>query len=508
MASTAVAASITLAWLILQTLPGSCTAAPLLYVYDTESGMMTPLASQLGIPTVNGMRGLVQASRTGNTAASSIATGTLQGFGSDPRSPPSQHPPAGPVDGRTSDAGANGPVEQISDDPRGANRWGGNADEAGEGFWGSHGSDVQRGAPFWQGKMGANAATAVLLLPIGSRQPSWSTEAGGFDVDQSAAVQPPVSITIGTASGSQTPPASGSQSPLTAPPQAADSQPNGMGPGGPWDMSYVNDPAMMAMMLSGGPDQQQQQMQQQDGPFQQDPGMSQGMIQVHGPSGTRIIVQSGPFGAQQRSFDIDNYGGVGDYPPQYSGFLPTQLNNKATANVINSGSALQGAISANGKSNTQTGPLGASSVGHAGIGGSGLKVQGTSVNSAGSNSNGLAVPNMPPWMTAGGTGNPFGPSSGSANAMFVNSMVADKGTVSGTSDTLTHTGLGGNSFGSSSGSAMGQGQGIQLTQVANSDSEGSGFGGNSYNDMGGIGGGDPFGGMGGSPYDFMGRAGH
>lgn len=72
------------------------------------------------------------------------------------------------------------------------------------------------------------------------------------------------------------------------------------------------------------------------------------------------------------------------------------------------------------------GLFGSLSTGQGQLGGSGLGIQGTSVNSAGA-------------ATTGGF--PGGPGSGfNANAMFVNSMNAEKGTVNGLSNTMSRTG--------------------------------------------------------------------
>ncbi|XP_055332995.1 spidroin-2-like [Paramacrobiotus metropolitanus] len=140
-----------------------------------------------------------------------------------------------------------------------------------------------------------------------------------------------------------------------------------------------------------------------------------------------------------------------------------KLTNSATGTLINTGSADKGQLSASGKTNTNTGPMGALSTGSGTISGQGLGLSATQVNS------GQAGTGIAP---AG----PNAPLSGSSSNNFVNSLQAEKGRVLGDSNTVSRTGANGNAFGSSSGNAFGTGQGLQLTQVANSDSEGSGVG--------------------------------
>jgi len=205
------------------------------------------------------------------------------------------------------------------------------------------------------------------------------------------------------------------------------------------------------------------------------PGISPPGITV--VSGATSHAQNVPPTAQMRSlggpYDLD----PSDYPSATSQFAgPTvsgssgpqvafdvgpggPLSNSASGTVINTGHAGRGSLNARGQSNTRTDPFGSQSLGTGSLNGEGFGLTGTQINSGDSESQ--------------NPGSPFGSSSSN---MFVNSLAAQRGIINGNSRTLSNTGPNGNAFGSSSGSAMGRGDGVDLSQVANSNSQGSSSG--------------------------------
>lgn len=443
-------------------------------MYDPEQGILAPLTPQ----TLNGGQIPTEAAQRMNHAArvGAVATSLF--------SPGIASSKQYPADERNSPQIQRGMPQGFNDNGMSSNQW--KSDGRNDNQNSRQAQQAQQAQrafamqdnPDSRAFPGDNTRTTLLIVPVRD-----STQNGGrawlqnpsYDMsDQSTLVPVAVAAPV---------------------PAAREITTLGVGPGGPMDLSYVNEPDYIqwaqqdaAQDTQGGPGQYGM-MQSRQGP-----GLSvlspnqQTQIQ---PNGVRINTPNsmialgradnmgmgfGNFGFMPQGYDVDHpverdtpmaYNGAASMmgPPPLAGKIalpPNLFANTATGNVINSGSTARGMLSANGNSKTRTGPFGSLSSGQGQLAGSGLGIQGTSVNSAGASTNG---------------GFPGGyPGASNANAMFINSMNAAKGTVNGMSDTLSHTGPNGNAMSRSGGSAFGQGEGITLTQLANSDSNSQSFG--------------------------------
>ncbi|GAV02394.1 hypothetical protein RvY_12965 [Ramazzottius varieornatus] len=454
-----------------------------LYMYDPDQGILAPLTSQ----TLNGgaasqlspdaAQRINQATRVGAVATSLFAgspSPSIQ-YGNDDRWNPQT---------------ARGMMAQGSSGARGPNDNGMNPNQWTSSPYESTNSRQQQQYPYGMQDApdsrqlsGVNSRTTLLIVPLRDSQTGGRNgfiQSPSYDMN----TQPVASPDTG------------------APVPAAREMTNfGVGPGGPMDLSYVNDPEYIQFAQQqdaqgrsegqGGPDGQGLNGIMQGRGFGMSLTSPNQQTQIQ-PNGVRINTPNsmialgrsdlggmgfgmGGFGMMPlQGYDVDPsdhydtsmaYNGAAQIQgPAMMGKVvppPNLFANTATGNVINSGSAVHGMLSATGNSKSRTGLLGSLSTGQGQLRGSGLGIQGTSVNSAGA-------------ATTGGF--PGGPGSGSnANAMFVNSMNAEKGTVNGLSNTMSRTGRNGNALGISGGSANGFGVGVQLTQVASSDATGQAF---------------------------------
>ncbi|OQV22155.1 hypothetical protein BV898_04001 [Hypsibius exemplaris] len=270
-----------------------------------REGVLTPSSSAGRAMTTVNNNGAVQTGGLGGGGISSTGTPPItptvlpDSSRSDQRAQSTQRGFLGVISGARRVNG--GPAGQMWNAPRRGegNFWQDNGmqDEwsmnpAQQGFGGQ-----QPGRDFWQDNSGSSARATVQFGPMRPQQQMWNDNGRAFDVDPASvpvSAQQPIAMTIGSTSGSLQAP----DSSLSALPSGPDSEPllTGVGPGGPWDLSYVNDPVMMAAMLDDAPGQQQQQFG--------------GVIQVNGPPGTSITVQQAGTPLQQTAADYVPWPGM------------------------------------------------------------------------------------------------------------------------------------------------------------------------------------------------------